>query len=270
MPEFTVNRPDGAELSCRVEGKGTDLLLITGLSGSGAFWQPVMPVLTRRFRVATFDQRGIGASSRGKGGLSIAMLADDAFAVMKQAGFKRPLVLGHSMGGIILQQLALEHPKCLSGAILSGTWAKPNPYMAELFRARGEVLKASPREYSAMLAFLAYPPDWLDQHWPFYRAMLDNAPKSVAAQTVMLERMQALLVFDRSKDVAGISVPVAVQGAEDDLIVPAFLQRELAQMIPGAALSMLPNGGHFFPVTRPEGFLRTVVAHAERIGTLAC
>ncbi len=266
MAQFATKRPDGAELSISVDGDGPDLMLITGLSGTAGFWEPIVPALAKRFRVIRHDQRGVAKSTCGNAKVTVDLLAGDAVAVMDRVASKRPLILGHSMGGVVLQAMALQHADRMAGIILSGTWARPNPYMRELFRSRAEILKAAPQEYSAILAFLAYPPDWLDQHWPYYRAMIDNAPKTTAAQSVMVDRIAALLEFDRSKDVAGLKMPVAVQGAEDDLVVPAFLQRELAQLIPGAALSMLPNGGHFFPVTRPDGFMRTITAHAERIG----
>jgi aminoacrylate hydrolase len=268
MAETKLQRPDGAALAVRIDGAGPDLLLITGLSGTAGFWEPLIPAISKTFRVTRFDQRGVAASTRGHLETSVSVLADDAFAVMDHVGAKRPMILGHSMGGVILQSMALDHPARMAGAILSGTWARPNAYMAELFRARGEILKAAPREYAAMLAFLAYPPDWLDQRWPFYRTMLDNAPKPGPALEVMMERIAALLAFDRSTELSNLATPIAVQGAEDDLIVPGYLQRELAGLIPGATLTMLPNGGHFFPVSRPEAFLKTINEQARRFGVL--
>ena len=122
----------------------------------------------------------------------------------------------------------------------------------------------------SMLAFLGYPPDWLDRHWAFYRNLVDNAPVKAEQQHAVAERIAALLTFDRSADLHTIKLSTLIQGAEDDLIVPGFLQHELHALMPGSALSMMANGGHLFPVSRPEAFVRAIDCHAERIGLLRC
>lgn len=270
MAQSALKRPDGAKLAVFSDGEGPDLVLVTGLSGTAGFWDPVVGDLAGRYRVTRFDQRGIGASTRGEAPLLVETLAEDCRAVMEHVGCKRTMLLGHSMGGIIAQSLALDGAAGLSGLILSGTWARPNPYMAEMFRARNNIMKAAPREYTSMLAFLGYPPDWLDRHWAFYRTLVDNAPVKAEQQQAVTERIAALLAFDRSADLARLELPTLVQGAEDDLIVPGFLQHELHALMPGSALSMMANGGHFFPVSRPEAFVRAIDCHAERIGLRKC
>ena len=117
-----------------------------------------------------------------------------------------------------------------------------------------------------MEAFLGYPADWLNANWPRYEAMLAAAPMTQAQQDVVAERIDAIMAFDRSGEVGAIRLPVLVQGAEDDLIVPAFLQREQARALPSAAVHFFRTGGHFFPVTRPEEFVAVLEGFAGRIG----
>ena len=93
---FDVRTPDGAVLSAFVEGRGQPLLLVTGLGGGAAFWASIAETLARSFRVIRFDQRGIGASTRGSDACSIETLARDCLAVLDEAGIDRAVVLGHS------------------------------------------------------------------------------------------------------------------------------------------------------------------------------
>ena len=58
-----------------------------------------------------------------------------------------------------------------------------------------------------------------------------------------------------------------IQGAEDDLIVPAFLQREQARALPSAEVYMFRTGGHFFPVTRVEEFVGVLERFAEGVSS---
>ncbi len=250
---------DGAQLAITVNGTGRDLVLVSGLGGTAAFWEPVVPDLAQHFRVIRFDQRGIGKSERGTAPVSIERLALDALAVLDHLGSQDALLLGHSTGGAILQELALRDASRIGGLVLSATWARPSRYMAELFRSRSVLLTTAPREYAAIGALIGYTPEWLDANWAKYEAAVAAAPITPEKQAIVAERIAALLAFDRSSDVGRISVPTLIQGAEDDLIVPAFLQRELAELMPHAKLKFISSGGHFFPVTRTPAFVDTLL-----------
>ncbi len=263
MSTSLVKLGDGAGLSVTIEGSGRDLVLVTGLGGTAAFWNPVVPALAAHFRVIRFDQRGIGKSTRGTDSVDIACLARDTLAVLKHVDAQNALLLGHSTGGVILQELALQDASRVAGLILSATWPGHNRYMEELFRARLAVLKAAPQQYAALGAFLGYPPDYLNANWSTYETALKGAPITELQQTIVAERIAALLAFDRSAEVGKIKLPTLIQGAEDDLIVPAYLQRDLAKLLPHAALRLLPNGGHFFPVSRSTAFVDTLLNWAK-------
>lgn len=253
---------DGARLTTHVDGTGPDLMLISGLGGTASFWTPLLPMLTPRFRVIRFDQRGIASSTRGTAAVDIDRLAQDAFEVLTEAGSRRAVTVGHSTGGAIVQRMArLDGPR-LTAAVLSGTWLKPSRYMRELFEARLEILAAGPRAYAVSGVFMGHPAGWLNDHWPTLEASVAAAPMSADQQRVVRERTEALLGFDGTGDSAHLTMPTLIVGAEDDLIVPAFLQRELAAALPRAERYMFSSGGHFFPVTQAEEFSRLVVEMA--------
>jgi aminoacrylate hydrolase len=269
-----VKLSDGAELSVHVDGSGPDVVLVTGLGGTASYWDPTVAPLTKSFRVIRYDQRGIAASTRGTAATTIDQLADDTFAVIDHVGSKRAVLLGHSTGGVILQSMALREHRAnateqsesrIAGLVLSGTWAKQNRYMKELFGSRAEILKVRPREYAAMVGFLAYTADWLNANWDKFDAMAATAPMTPVQQAIVAERIAAIMAFDRSTDLHRIKVPVLVQGAEDDLIVPAFLNRELAGLIKHAELQMLPTGGHMYPITRTDTFVKSLTAFANKV-----
>ncbi len=260
MTTSVLKLADGAELSVTIEGSGRDLVLVTGLGGTAGFWNPAVPDLAQHFRVIRFDQRGIGKSTRGTAAVDIARLARDTLDVLEHAQSQGAVLLGHSTGGVILQELALQDTSRVAGLILSATWPGRNRYMDELFRARLAVLKVAPQQYAALGSFLGYPPEFLDANWATLENAVKGAPMSEAQQTVVTERILALLAFDRSSDVGNITLPTLIQGAEDDLIVPAYLQRQLAGLMPQATLKVLENGGHFYPVSRTATFVETLIS----------
>lgn len=263
---FDVRTADGATLRAFAEGRGRPLLLVTGLGGTAAFWTSIAETLARSFRVIRFDQRGIGASTRGRETCSIESLATDCIAVLDEAGLDRAVVLGHSTGGCIAQTLAHLAPERIEGLILSGSWLRPSHYMAGYFGARREIIGTNPEAYAATSVLCAYPPAWIEANWHIYEAALAAAPLTTAQQEVMRERIDALLAFDGREQAAELTVPVLVLGARDDMVVPAFLQEEIVAALPGCAKTMLDSGGHLFPVSRPDAFTATV---ADWIGRLA-
>lgn len=251
---LSLDRPDGARLNYRVTGSGPDLMLISGLGGTAAFWEPVITALGTGQRIITLDQRGITASSRGTAPVTIDTLAEDCLAILDDVGSKHAVIVGHSTGGVIAQSLGLMAPDRVNGLALIATWARADRYMHELFRSRLELLRSLPKEYAASMVFLGFPAVWLRDNWRELDAALDGAPMLPSQQAVIAERVAALLAFDSTQKLSGLRPPTIVIGAEDDQVVPAYLQRELAAGILGAKLTMLPGGSHFFPVSRRDAF----------------
>lgn len=258
MKNIVATTPDGASITVTIQGAGPPLLLVTGLGGLAKFWAPAAAELGKRYTVITFDHRAVGASTRGTAPLSVDLLADDVIAVLDVAGADKALLLGHSMGGAIGQRFAVKHAARLKGLVLSGTWLRPNRFMRTLFASRLKLLTADPVGYAALGTLMGYPPEWLEANWHVMETAMASAPQAAAQIASVTERIHALLAFDGGEDASTLPGPVLVQGALDDMIVPAFLQDELAAAIPHAAYHAFPDGGHLFPVSRTREFVQAL------------
>ena len=263
MSAFVVSTPDGAVLNARREGEGTPLVLVSGLGGTAGFWVPVVAGLRDRFEVITFDQRGIASSTRGEAATDIDRLADDLRDVLDAAQIDAATIVGHSTGGCIAQSLATRAPDRVTGLGLSATWLRPSRYMTALFQTRLDLLRSDPVAYTATATLISYAPAWLEANWSAYERAVANAPTGEAIRRVVAERIEALLAFDGSAEVSALTMPSMIIGAEDDMIVPAFLQRDLAKALPKAPLTMLADGGHFFPVSRADAFIAAIFKWAS-------
>ena len=103
------------------QGTGEPLLLIQGLGYGRWGWDPVVPGLAERYRVLTFDNRGIGESDKPAGPYTAREMADDALQVLDEAGVERAHVLGASLGGMIAQELAVKAPARVDKLVLCCT-----------------------------------------------------------------------------------------------------------------------------------------------------
>lgn len=255
MTAFDVSTADGATLAASRDGAGPAVVLVSGLGGTGGFWKPVVTGLAGAHEVFSFDQRGIGGSARGTAETTIDRLADDVLSLLDAAGIDSAVIVGHSTGGCIAQTLAAKAPDRVRKLCLSATWLRPSRYMTALFETRLRLLEGDPVAYAATATLISFAPAWLEENWSAYERAVANAPQGETQRKVVAERIAALLAFDGSASLPEITMPVSIIGAEDDMIVPAFLQRALAEALPAATTTMLPDGGHFFPVSRTRAFV---------------
>ncbi|MDO8695112.1 MAG: alpha/beta hydrolase [Sheuella sp.] len=258
--QFSVTLTDGARLAVTAQGTGKALLCISGLGGTAGFWNPCIPALATTHQTICLDQRGIAGSTRGTAACTIDQLAEDCFTVLDACGIDSAVVLGHSTGGCIAQTMSLTKPARVQSLILSATWARPTRYMQELFKLRLALLENNPVQYASSAVFLSYESSWLNANWSVYESALAGAPRAPAVQQIIQERISALIKFDRKAELAQLTMPCLILGARDDLMIPSFLQEELAISIPGAELRLLNYGGHFFPITYTENFLQEITS----------
>lgn len=259
---FQVELPDGATLEGHLHGDGPAVVLISGLGGTAAFWKPVLPGLDG-LSVVTFDQRGLGRSSRGTAPVTISQLAQDVKHLVDHLRLDHPVLVGHSTGGCIALEYALDNGQGLQALALSGTWCGPDPYMAGLFAMRMQALNANLALYESVGNFLAYPASWLVEHPALCAPSQSADSETTQAQRALTirERIAALLAFDRRQELGHLSqLSTLVLGAKDDMVVPAHLQREIATALPSCELRLFETGGHFYPITRSGEFAKQLKA----------
>src|ERR1700712_6104327 len=106
------------------EGEGPAIVCVHGLGGSSNTWTPLMPALARH-RVVRIDLPGSGRSQRVEGALSIERYVDALLAVCARMNITRAHWLGHSMGTIVVQHIAAEHPELVASMALFGPLITP-------------------------------------------------------------------------------------------------------------------------------------------------
>ncbi|MFT3879606.1 MAG: alpha/beta fold hydrolase [Gemmatales bacterium] len=121
MPIIQANSVD---LYYESIGTGEPLLLIAGFACDHTIWAKVVPALARLYRVISIDNRGMGQSPASKTPASVRDMAEDAAGVLKALGLGPVHVAGHSMGGMIAQELALAHPELVRSLSLLASFAQ--------------------------------------------------------------------------------------------------------------------------------------------------
>jgi aminoacrylate hydrolase len=242
------------------QGVGFPVLFVSGLGGVASFWQDQVAVFAKRFEVITFDHRGFGESDASRLGYTVERMATDIIGLMDALGIRRVHIVGHSTGGAIAQTIAIEHPSRVASVVLSATWTKTDAYFRRLFALRKEILQrlGASAHIQASTLFL-YPSWWIARNNERLRQDEAQNLAAFAPVEIVASRMDAMLAFDRTSDLARIKAPTLVIGAEDDIVTPSYFSEELARLIPSAEVKIFPRGGHYFNRVRAREFNNAVL-----------
>ena len=225
---------DGTRLHYIVEGSGPPLVLVGGKTSNieGAWWRYI-PALAPRFKVIALDNRGTGASDKPETPYSTPLMAEDALAVLRDTGETSAHWFGLSMGGMILQQLALAHPEAVRSLILGATHCGgERPAVTGAPAIEGPL-----RRYANLydVRFIADHPDWVREDATHFGTMPLHA---------IVRQDQAVTQHNLCDRLKEIRQPVLVLHGRQDRMVPFARAEELQRALPHARLHILDAAGH--------------------------
>jgi pimeloyl-ACP methyl ester carboxylesterase len=247
-----------------VAGQGDPVLMINGLAAPAANWALQVKALVPHFQVVTFDNRGVGETDLpGDPVYTMAQLADDAAALLRQLKIPRAHVVGTSMGGTIAQELALRHPALVRSLALACTWAQGDARFLHTIEAWTSLAYRVPVEERYRYVFYPwiFSPAFFEKKENIETAFQRSLAYPHQTKAEAIERQaRGILAWNgtRVKRLGGIKVPTLVMVGKDDILTPLAFSRDLARLIKRAKLAVLP-GGHGFFVEHAEVFNRTLV-----------
>jgi pimeloyl-ACP methyl ester carboxylesterase len=237
------------------EGDGDAVVCVHGLGGSSNTFNPLMATLARH-RVIRVDMPGSARSARVEGALSIARFVDALQSVCARLGVDRAHWIGHSLGTIVCQHLAVAAPKLVRSIALFGPLLAPPEAARSAIRARGAKARgegvAGMHEIALGLVNAALSAD-TRQRSPlavaFVReSLMRQDPDGYARTCDALADAEAAAV-------ERIEAPVLLVTGDDDGVAPPQQVRALAEKLHGAKstrIVVLPRCGHWTPIERPE------------------
>ena len=268
MPNAQVN---GINLYYEEQGSGEPLLLIMGLGAHSLLWIMQRPALAQRYRVISFDNRGSGRSEVPPGPYSTRQMADDAAGLLDHLGIERAHVIGWSMGGMIAQQLALNHPQRVGRLVLLASLAKARAYSLP-WLAFGEQARERGLDRAGLLLWAmpwSYTPAFMTQpamvEFALNQALADPFPITAEGFAGQAAACREHTTSDLIDQLPRITAPTLVLVGAEDILTPPEYSREMAQRIPGARLQILERGGHGMPLEYAQAVNEALLAFlAER------
>lgn len=260
MPTVQVNDID---MFYEVQGEGYPLLLIMGLGANMDWWgQGFIHALAKNYRVIAFDNRGAGRSDAPQGPYSIPQMASDAVGLLDTLEIAKAHVFGCSMGGMIAQELALQHPhrvnKLILGCTASGgkRQVQPSPQALALLASQGDSAEAMKRATTQLL----FPPEFVEHNSRFIEENWEQLNHHPMSQSAFMSQLLAIQAWSGSNDkLADVEAPTLVLHGTEDILLPPQNGEFIADQIPGAKLVMFEGCGHAFTAQKPREVLQTVL-----------
>lgn len=258
------DRPDGSRIAFEVLGRGAPVLLVHGLGADRARWKAQVPVLTGRgYRVITLDLRGCGDSTSGVAVHGMREFVDDVLDCIDRLSLEDLHLVGHSLGGMLCQLIALELSDRIASLCLVSTTSHNGQRagaFAELMVRFSElgfdgVWNNAQHRAEAELVLKAAFPGAKDPPIDLLRAGLEEPD---AGRANAWRACKGFSVKDR---LAEISCPVMITHGVSDPLIPFRAGELIHEAIEGSQFFPEPGAGHSLPSSHAQSFSARLLRH---------
>jgi 3-oxoadipate enol-lactonase len=246
------------------------VIFLHGIGGAARAWRGQIEFFGRNFRAVAWDMPGYG-SSAPLANVSIAALADALQEFLRQIGAIAPVLVGHSIGGMIVQQWLTKYPTAARAVVFAQTspaFGRPDGDWQKSFIEarlgpldRGETMASLAPNLVRNLAG----DDSNDAGMELARECMASVPEASYRASML-----ALLGFDQRQALGDIKIPTLVLSGSKDKNAPAPMMAKMAGYIPSARYVELDGVGHLVNLERPaafnavlDQFLRATIAQSQ-------
>jgi len=225
-----------------LEGRET-VIFIHGAGGGQYTWSYQKGFFEKQFNPIIIELPGHG-ESEGKGEEEIGRYAEHVYAFLKALGLQKVFLVGHSMGGAIVQTLSLIHAEVVKGIVLVGTGArlKVLPLILEGIKNNFKETVQKINQFSYSLKA----PSELIEKGVF--GMQQCLPEVLYGDFLACDR------FDIMKEIERINLPTLILCGDDDQLTPVKYSQFLQSRIKASKLEVLPYAGHMVMMESPQAF----------------
>jgi pimeloyl-ACP methyl ester carboxylesterase len=243
---------------------GVPVILLHGVTDSWRSFEPLLRYLPPSFRVFAITQRGHGDSSRPREGYRYVDFAEDVRAFMNVLNLPAAVIVGHSMGGLVAERFAIDHPERTLALVILGSFKtiRGNIDIRELWsstisRMDHPVSPALVRSFQESTVARPVPPE-------FFEAIVAESVKVPAR--VWRATFAEFLLQDHSDALGRVTAPTLILWGDKDAFSDRREQESLAASIPGARLVTYAGAGHALHWEDPRRIAEDITrfAHGTR------
>ena len=252
---------NGIQVNCELSGKekAPVVALSHSLACSMMMWRPQLDLLERHFQVLRFDTRGHGGSDAPAGLYTLEQLVDDAIGILDALDFDRVYWVGLSMGGMIGQGLALDHPDRIERLVLADTAAIIPDEAQPIWQERLDAVQSEGMQAVAQSTLERwFTPNYLKQN----PSEIDQIRHQILATPVAgyVGCSEAIRRLNYLNRLSAIQKPTLIMVGADDYSTPVAASEAMHAQIKGSKLVVIPDAAHLSNIEQAKLFNDHLIA----------
>ncbi|AXV39136.1 alpha/beta fold hydrolase [Methanobacterium sp. BAmetb5] len=242
---------ENCDLYYQDAGSGDPVVLVHGMGSDHTAWGGLVPLLQTNYRALAVDLRGHGYSCKTPGPYSLDLFATDLLKLLESLDIEKAHFLGHSLGGAVLLELALQHPEKMYSLTLISSFAQVDPPLEIILNKLLKILKEQGYEafFDACLP-LTYTPEFLEENQETF-SLIKATTRQMVSLASLTDTLQACLQIDLKDSLNEIKVPALVIAGSEDTFTPShhgiFIKNNLKQ----GKMATMEGVGHNLLVEQP-------------------
>jgi 3-oxoadipate enol-lactonase len=250
-------------LSYRLDGDGPPIVLSHALGCSLGMWNEIAPALSRTGLIVRYDTRGHGRSEVVADSFPLADLVGDAVRLLDALELDRVTWIGISLGGMIGQGLAIEHPDRVDKLVLANTVSRLSDEGRTQWRERARVARSDGMTALADLIMTRY-------FSAGFRQSRSEVVQRFRSDVVRLDPRgyaaccEAIAALDYYPALHQIRCPTLAIAGEADVAATPAMVKDITNQIPAATFTTIPDAGHLSVIERPGAFLEILKSFVDR------
>ncbi|MFX1390009.1 MAG: alpha/beta fold hydrolase [Promethearchaeota archaeon] len=261
MSKVKVN---DVNLYYEIHGEGFPLLMIQGLSENVYWWdKPMIEKLSKHFKTVFFDNRGVGRSDELEGEITVERMAMDALGVMDGLNIDQAHIFGHSLGGMVAQDIALKFPERVKKLVLCSTsCGGPKAEMPSI-ETQKILRKFSMRKHTRELTEEGmthiFTKKFLDENPEFMKKKVDDILIIPTGPSTFRAQMGAWMRYNSCRKLKNINLPTLIMHGKRDILVPPGNCELLASKIPNTEVAYFDENAHIIHTEEPDKFVERLI-----------
>jgi 3-oxoadipate enol-lactonase len=261
MNIFSLN---DLELSYLDAGSGFPLVLIHGMGSDHNIWAGIIPLLKENYRVLAVDLRGHGCSSKTRGPNNMEIFSTDIQGFLESLDIKKAHFIGHSMGGAVLLEMAINNPDIMSSLTLISSFAYPDYQLKKsLINLRNTLNEQGYNEFFDECIKIAHNPQYVKEN----RELLNKFRKEMAKTSSipsLISTIYACLNVNYRDSLKNILTPTLIIAGEEDQFISKDQGIKISKSIPQSKFNLVSGASHNMVVEEPLKIYNIIKTFLEK------
>ena len=243
--------PGNLNLNYLKSGRGDPVVLIHGMGSDHTVWEGLIPLLRDDYETIAVDLRGHGHSSKTPGPYTIELFAEDISLFLKSLNIEQAHFMGHSMGGLVLQELAVEYPEIFKSLTLISSFTCIDPPLKEiLINLKNIIIEEGYKAFFDECLKLANTPEFIKDNRELFSKVRDENAR-VCSVSSIVDTIDACLDVNLIDSIRDIRTPTLVIGGEKDVFTHTYHGIKIKEGIPNSKMNIIKGGCHNLLVEKP-------------------